>query len=130
MTFWMGILLILAVISWIVSPAYEWVIPPKWQIFIGAWKERFSNKSYSLNFVWKLSQEENGEMEKRIWLLQKAMPSLQKRKGLPLWVEVQIYSDLSLSQRERYIACLQRRFAEIKIYVCSRNSKSDNGGTC
>jgi len=127
MTFWMGFVLILAILSWTVSSSYEWAIPLKWQAAIGAWKERFSNKSYSLNFVWKLSQE-NGEMEKRIWLLQKALPSLQKKKRVPLRIEVQIYPDLSLRQKERYIACLQRRFAEIKIYVCPCNSKGDNGG--
>jgi len=129
MTFWMILVLILAILFWIVSPAYEWVIPLKWQAFIGAWKEKFSNKSYSLYFVLKLSQE-NGEMEKRIWLLRKTLPSLQKRNGFPLKVEVQIYPDLSLIHIERYIACLQRRFAEIKIYACPCNSKGDNGGTC
>ncbi|EHQ92246.1 hypothetical protein DesyoDRAFT_5318 [Desulfosporosinus youngiae DSM 17734] len=127
--FWMGFVIVLAILSWTVGPSYEWVIPLKWQTSIEGWKERFSKRSCSLNFVWKLSQE-NGELEKRVWLLRKELPGLQKMNRLPLNVEVQICSDLSLSRLERYIACLQRRFTEITICVCPCKSKGDNGGTC
>lgn len=129
MTFSMGFVLIFAILFWIVSSRYEWSIPLKWQAYIGAWKERFSNKSHGLNFVWKLNSE-CGELEKHFCFLQRSLPSLQKVYKLPLWVEVQIYPDLALGQKEKYIACLQRRFWEIKIYECPLNSKSSDGGKC
>ena len=120
----MGVILILAILFWIVSSRYEWNIPLKWQAYIGAWRERLGNNS--LNLVLKLDPE-NGELEKRFWLLQGALPGLQKNNKLPLWIEVEIYPDLSLGQKEKYIACLQRRFTEIKIYVYPRNGRDKNG---
>lgn len=113
MTILMVFVLILAILSWTVSSRYEWSIPLEWQAYIGAWKERLSNKSQSLYFVWELGP--NGEMEKRFWHLQRALSELQKKYELPLWIEVRIYPDLSPEQKERYIACLQRRFPKIMI---------------
>jgi len=127
MSFSMGFILVLAILIWIASSRYEWSIPLKWQVYIGAWKERFGDKSYNLNLIWELGPE-NEEMEIRFWLLQRALPSLQKNNKLPLWIEVEIYPDLSLGLKEKYITCLQRRFSEIKIYVCPRNCKGGDGG--
>lgn len=83
MTFLMGLVLIFAIFFWMTSLHYEWCIPPKWQAKIVAWKERFSKKSY-----------------------------LPKNHKLPNWIEIQIDPDWSIEQKERYIACLQRRFSE------------------
>lgn len=128
MTISMGIVLVLGIIFWVLCSRYEWSIPLRWQAQISAWKERLKNQSYSLNFVWKLSPDSR-EIEKRFWLLQRALPSLQKKKKLPLLIEVQVCPDLSFAEEEKYIACLQRRFSEINIYTCSPkgiDSKGEN----
>jgi len=125
MTYLMGLVLIIAILFWIVGSRYEWSIPLKWIAFIGAWKDRLSNKSHSLTFVWELGPKSR-EMEKHFWLLQKALPKLQKKYKLPLWIEVHIHPDLSPGQKEKYISCLQRRFLKIKINGHPRHVEEKN----
>ena len=116
MTLLMGFVLILALFFWKVSSRYEWNIPLKWQAYIGAWKERLSNKSYSISYFWESSLAAE-EMEKSLLLLQKGLPSLQRNNKHPLLIEVEICQDLSLGDQKKYIVCLQRRFSEIRINV-------------
>lgn len=124
MVYLIGLIIILAILFWRANSRYEWNIPLEWQFLIGGWRERLSKESQSVNFVWELGSE-NGEMEKRLWLLQRALPSLQRSDKLPVWIEVQINSDLPPEQNEKYIACLQRRFSEVKICVSPLNKKSE-----
>ncbi|MCO5386132.1 hypothetical protein [Desulfosporosinus sp.] len=124
MTFLIGLVLVAAIYCWTANSRYEWSIPHKWQDFIGAWRERLSNKSHSVFLVCD-GGSENGEMEKQLWLLQKALPNLQKSDKLPLSIEVKINSDLFQEQNEKYIACLQRRFSEMEISGYSLGDKQD-----
>jgi len=124
MTISIGLVLILAILCWTAFSSYEWNIPLKWQVFLRTWRKRLRNKSQNIYLVWELGSE-IGEMENRLWLLQRALPGLQESNKHPLWIEVQIYLDLSLEQNEKYIACLQRRFSEMKTCACSLNDKHD-----
>lgn len=114
---------VLVFFFWIASARYEWDIPLDWQILIRAWKERLCNNSQCVTYVLELDSE-NGETENHLWLLKRALPSLQKSYKHPCRLEVQLNSNLALGQNEKYIASLQRRFSEIKI-LGSLNEKNN-----
>lgn len=114
MTLSIVVTLVLVLFFWTASAHYEWNVPLDWQILIRAWKERLCNDSQCVTFVLELDSE-NGETENHLWLLKRALPSLQKSYKHPFRIEVQINSNLALGQNERYIVSLQRRFLDINI---------------
>lgn len=117
MTLFIGVILILGVLSWKVNSSWEWDIPEKWQAKIGAWKAGLSSTTHSLNYEWYLGPE-NRDLEKQLWHLKRAFPRLSKKFKAPIWVEVCVYPNFSPEQNMIYISCLQRRFPELGIHGC------------
>lgn len=115
MTLLIGVILILGVLSWRLDSSWEWEIPHKWQVSIETWKDGLSSRTHSLTYDWYLGPE-NRELEKHLWHLKRAFPRLSKQFNAPIRVEVCLYPNFPPDQNKRYIACLQRRFPELKIY--------------
>ncbi|SDG50827.1 hypothetical protein [Desulfosporosinus hippei] len=114
MTLMLGVILFLAVFLWMFSARYEWVMPEKLQMSISTWLERMGNKNQSVSLMMEMELF-NTEIENRLWLLKGVLPMLQKRFQIPIFLEVQIYSDWSLEQDRQYIKSLQNRFSDIVI---------------
>lgn len=126
MTLFIGVIVILGVLSWGVDSSWEWEIPQKWEAVIGGWKERLSNGTHSLNYDWYLGPE-NRELEKHLWHLTREFPRLNKKFKAPIKVEVCVYPYFPPDQNKRYIACLQRRFPELRIYESSLKEMRGQG---
>lgn len=105
----------LAILFWIVSPRFEWKIPPKWEAVLKNWKGKLSNESEG--YVVRESFLEDEEMEKRFWLLRKELAEGQQYSKGPIRVEIPIEHNLSADLIGRYIACLERRFPDMTICV-------------
>ena len=116
MTLLMGVVLILGAVLWRVNSSWEWGIPFKWQAKIGAWKESLASRTQSLNYNWYMAQESR-ELEKHLWFL---------KFMAPIKVEVCVHLKFSHDHDEIYIACLQRRFPEIRIYENPLSCESEN----
>jgi len=127
MTFLLGVMLVLVVLLWRVDSHLEWSIPFKWQVRIKAWKEGFSSRTYTLNYVWYLGSG-NSELEKQFWHLKMALPRLRKKFRVPLWIEVSVHEREALGQKGIYISCLQRRFPELEIHACPLCEKYGEDG--
>lgn len=115
--FLLGVVLSLGILLWRTDSSLEWSIPFKWQTLIWNWQVRLSNKKQSLNLVWYLGPE-NSDLEKHLWHLKMALPGLQKKVKVPLWIKVSVHQSVAPRQKEIYISCLQRRFPEIEIDNC------------
>ena len=115
--FLLGIVLILGILLWRTDSSLEWSIPIKGQTLIRKWQVRFGNKTQNLNYVWYFGPG-NSELEKNFWQLKMALPRLQKKVKVPIWVEVRVHQSVAPRQKEIYISCLQRRFPEIEIHDC------------
>lgn len=116
MTLLMGFVLILGAVLWRANSSWEWGIPSKWQAKIGAWKEGLVSRTQSLNYNWYMAQESR-ELEKHLWFL---------KFMVPIKVEVCVHLNFSHDHDEIYIACLQRRFPEIRIYENLPSCESEN----
>ncbi|EGW38889.1 hypothetical protein [Desulfosporosinus sp. OT] len=115
--FLLGVVLCLGILLWRTNSSLEWNIPLKWQILIGAWQRECGNKTHSLNYVCYLGSE-NSELEKDFWHLRMALPRMQKKFKVPLWIKVRIHQGVATKQKDLYLACLQKRFPEIEIDEC------------
>lgn len=109
------LILIMALVAWLTSPGYEWRIPSKWEAALKKWKDQLSNQSDCYVISEPVLSHEEGE--KRFWLLRKELMNLQQHANGPIRVEVPIVHNLSAHEKERYIACLERRFPDLTICV-------------
>lgn len=127
MTFLLGVMMISGILLWRANSRLEWSIPLRWQSIIKAWKEGLSSSTQIIKYVWYLGPR-NSELEKHFWHLQLALPRLQKKFRVPLWIEVWVQHDVALAQKEIYISCLQRRFPGIMIQACPLDGRSGEEG--
>lgn len=114
MTIMIGVIIFLAVFFWLFSARYEWVMPKKLQKSISAWLERLGNKKQSASLMMEM-EFFNTEIENRLLLLKRVLPMLQQRFQIPIYLEVNIYSDWSQEQDRQYIKSLQNRFSDMLI---------------
>ncbi|SPF55968.1 conserved hypothetical protein [Candidatus Desulfosporosinus infrequens] len=117
MTFVVCVVMIIVILLWRTDSRMEWSIPLKWQALIKAWKERLASRTHTFKYVW-YSDSEYSELEKQFWHFKRALPRLQKKCRVPLWIEVNVQQSGTPGQKGTYISCLQRRFPEIEIYQC------------
>ncbi|MDR3543073.1 MAG: hypothetical protein P4L69_19230 [Desulfosporosinus sp.] len=113
----LGVVMILGVLSWRTASCLEWSIPLKWQALIKAWKEGLTRRTHTFKYVWYMGPEYS-ELEKQFWHLKRALPRLQKKYGVPIWIEVSVQQSGDRGEKGTYISCLQRRFPEIEIQQC------------
>lgn len=121
--FLLGILLITGIVLWKYNLRFEWSVPSNWQKYIESWKEGLSSRTHNLKYIWYMGRG-NSELEKHFFHLQMALPGLQKRLNVPIWLVVFIHQGRAYGQNELYISCLQRRFPGIEIQECSLNESN------
>ena len=128
MTALLGFVMILGILLWRIDSRLEWSIPLKWQALIKARKEGLANKTHTLKYIWHLGPEYS-ELEQQFWYLKWALPRLQKKYRVPLWIEVSVQQSGDYGQKGSYISCLQRRFPEIEIQQCPLYGGNGEEGT-
>lgn len=109
--YWLGGVLCLGIILWIISPGLEWSVPHKWQSSLRTWLNKCRCKTEVLNYVCYLSSE-GSELEKDLLNLRVDL----RRKRQKSKIKVRVKRGMATRQKEIFIACLQRRFPEIEIY--------------
>lgn len=118
-----ALIMTLIVLLWKANSHWEWSIPLKLQSFLQTEKENLSRETQRVAYAWKESG--GNELEKDLGNLQREFPRLRKKYKDPIWIEVCLHQNMVLGPREKYLACLQRRFPDIDIYTC-RQDDSNN----
>ncbi|WP_088188732.1 hypothetical protein [Desulfosporosinus sp. FKA] len=108
-----SLMITLIILLWNTNPHWEWRVPLKLQRYIHAGKETLERKTKRIVYDRKKLRED--ELEKSIRDLHKEFFRLHNIHHCPVWIEVLVDQTMSLEPRNKYLACLQRRFPDIEI---------------
>lgn len=113
-----AVILFLGILLWCANIYFEWTIPAGCQTIIETWRQELSGRSRGICCVWDTWPAEE-ELERTFWHLKKDLSQLGRKIKVPFWIEIQISQSTDERQNNKYLSCLQRRFPELEVTMCS-----------